>query len=701
MPYHPQRSYNGGDPNENYNNHGSQQSSFPSNYQYELPSSAPFQPHGFHPAAHPDSAYSRLRDQRHQGHEHSPASQPFSQHAQRPHPTLQPVRSQTTRTDSTVSPGADNLGPLSAGGGITGIAAGIASTHERQSGLQAIRGNPDNTHHYGHHPHSDAQYYASNPDLVAMDASSMSRTPGSYSSNVPLSRATDGSGNNNNNIHSSQFNPHYDGLNNGPYSQQRTSWSPMNEPINPNDIVDDGDDGFIPNPKRKSVLSALGKSSSHQSLAGGAGAAGAGAAVGGAAGTIGGRVNRQTSSSPDGGPSYDALPGEKSEWLVEQRASKKKLKWIVGIIIAILVLGGIAGGVAGGLLPSRNRSNSSSSGGGGGQSADDDSRINGDLNKDSQEIKDLMNNPNLHRVFPGMDYTPWGTQYPLCLKYPPSQNNVTRDMAVLSQLTNTVRLYGTDCNQTEMVLHAIDKLELKDMKLWVGVWIDNENKTTNDRQLEQMYDILKSTADKSVFKGVIVGNEVLFRGHRSPATLQMLSDYLEDVKSKLKDMNIDLPVTTSDLGDAWTAGLARVVDVVMSNIHPFFGGVPVDEAADWTYEFWDNKDSTLSRGPNTKKLISEVGWPSGGGSNCGNSQCSSSNSGAVAGINELNQFMEDWVCPALEKGTDYFWFEAFDEPWKEQYNEPGKEWEDKWGLMDPGRNLKPGIKIPSCGGKTI
>lgn len=46
-------------------------------------------------------------------------------------------------------------------------------------------------------------------------------------------------------------------------------------------------------------------------------------------------------------------------------------------------------------------------------------------------------------------------------------------------------------------------------------------------------------------------------------------------------------------------------------------------------------------------------------------------------------------------------FEAFDEPWKEQLNEPGKEWEDKWGLMDLARNLKPGVKIPDCGGKTI
>lgn len=37
------------------------------------------------------------------------------------------------------------------------------------------------------------------------------------------------------------------------------------------------------------------------------------------------------------------------------------------------------------------------------------------------------------------------------------------------------------------------------------------------------------------------------------------------------------------------------------------------------------------------------------------------------------------------------------------FNQPkkGQEWEDKWGLMDVDRNLKDGVKIPDCGGKTV
>ena len=46
-------------------------------------------------------------------------------------------------------------------------------------------------------------------------------------------------------------------------------------------------------------------------------------------------------------------------------------------------------------------------------------------------------------------------------------------------------------------------------------------------------------------------------------------------------------------------------------------------------------------------------------------------------------------------------FEAFDEPWKIVYDKGDQNWETAWGLMDPGRNLKDGLVIPDCGGKTV
>ncbi|OAT04665.1 murein transglycosylase [Blastomyces gilchristii SLH14081] len=113
----------------------------------------------------------------------------------------------------------------------------------------------------------------------------------------------------------------------------------------------------------------------------------------------------------------------------------------------------------------------------------------------------------------------------------------------------------------------MQRLELKDMKLWLGVWIDN-NATTNDRQMEQLYEIVRETKNKSVFMGVIVGNEVLYRGKNSNSpltTTTALVKYMQEVKSQLKSMGADMPVATSDLGDNWTPELAKEADVVMAN----------------------------------------------------------------------------------------------------------------------------------------
>ncbi|KAF2224167.1 glycoside hydrolase superfamily [Elsinoe ampelina] len=392
--------------------------------------------------------------------------------------------------------------------------------------------------------------------------------------------------------------------------------------------------------------------------------------------------------------------GEKAAWRDMDNAERKSRKRKIWIVIGIVLLLAIAGGVAGGILGTRNNGSSGSSG----SSAGSSSRSDG-LNADSKEIKALMNNKDLHKVFPAMDYTAFKTLYPDCLVDPPSQDNVTMDIAVLSQLTPAVRVYGTDCNQTEMIFTAIDRLNLNQtMKLWLGVWIDG-NSTTNDRQLTHMYDLLKKYPQDH-FLGVIVGNEALFRKEITETALTTL---LGEVKSNLTGMGINLSVSTSDLGSAWTQGLAAASDHVMGNIHPFFAGVPAPDAAGWTYVFWQGNNVAIAPEPTNaaagaipRNIISEVGWPSGGGNDCGTTaQCTAPDQGSVAGVPEMNQFMDNWVCGANNNGTMYFWFEAFDEPWKVKFNTAQEQWEDKWGLMTIDRKLKPGIKIPDCGGKTV
>ena len=459
----------------------------------------------------------------------------------------------------------------------------------------------------------------------------------------------------------------------------RRGYDPTYDPtqqaaIDPYSIADDGDDGFMQPPKRRSILN-VARQSSRETMGGGGAVAG-GAAAGAGAGVmrklstmVGQRNNNleaedtrydpvELSNSSSGGTQSGTLKkAERSDWLSQQKKGSHRMRWVLIILIGGVILIAVAGGIIGGVLASRNGGgNSSSASSGKTDNADSDTSANGDLGKDSAEIKALMNNKNLHKVFPGIDYTPWGTQYPLCEVYPPSQNNVTRDLAVLSQLTNAVRLYGTDCNQTEMVLHAIDRLALTDMKVWLGVWIDQDNTTTNDRQLKQMYKILDDTKDHTIFKGVIVGNEVLYRSSTDSTSYEpTLIETLKEVKTNITAKGWNLPIATSDLGDNWNGQIVSAVDVVMSNIHPFFAGVDVKKAADWTVDFWTNHDVVLTQGTNKKQVISETGWPSDGGCDSGSTAPCTAGQGAVAGVSEMNAFMEDWVCQALKNGTDYFW----------------------------------------------
>lgn len=481
-----------------------------------------------------------------------------------------------------------------------------------------------------------------------------------------------------------------DGYTNDPY-QGLTSRNDATHlgVFNPNEIADDGDDGLEYHRGQRTSMLSLPHSDRSRRAAAAAAAAGAG---GGAAA---GAMLSQGGSGNSGNGDFETAREKPSEWLQKNQSSSKKWRWVIIIIVLVVIIGAIVGGVVGSLMNNKKKNkDSSSSSSAQGDSADEDEAKNGDLNINSAEIKKLLNNADLHKVFPGMDYTPLNTQYPACIHNPASQNNVTRDVAVLSQLTNKIRLYGTDCNQTQMLLHAIDRLELKDTKVWLGVWQDN-NETTNARQLDQMWDILDEYG-QDPFEGIIVANEILFREEMTETELGSL---LDDVRTNLTKKKIDLPVATSDLGDDWTSALAQDSDYIMANIHPFFAGVTADKAAGWTYSFWENQNKQFWKTDKKKNIISETGWPTSGGTGCG--AATSCTEGSVAGIDELNTFMEDWVCAALKNGTNYFWFEAFDEPWKVKFNTKGKAWEDQWGLLTVNRELKDGVKIPDCDGQTV
>ncbi|CCF34942.1 endo-beta-1,3-glucanase [Colletotrichum higginsianum] len=605
-----------------------------------------------------------------------------------------------------ITPGADNFSDT-ASGGMAGIAYTVAERNARESGVDAMRNvgqaPPQARGQFQQPPNAPPQAY----NQPRGDAYEMTAAPRPYPGSLPdrdshsSLTALGGAG-----ASPARLSPasspygYNDYYNDNPYYQRHPGHLGV---VDPNSIADDGDDGLEYGRSRSGRNSMLSLSNSDRTGRSKAAAAGA-AAAGGAAAT-GLMANRNVSGYYDpkdvatgyqNGSAVDLGGQEKSEWLRNEKKSGKKWKICIIVAVVLVIIGAITGGIVGGLVSRSNREGGSSKSGQG-QSADDDKSSNGDLNINSSEIKELMNNKQLHKVFPGMDYTPINTQYPECIHNPPSQNNITRDLAVLSQLTNTIRLYGTDCNQTQMLIHSIQQLKMEDtIKIWMGVWQD-KNTTTNARQLEQMWDILDVYGDK-YFEGVIVANEILFRQEMTEAALGNL---LAEVRTNLTAKGLSLPVATSDLGDDWTASLAAKSDYIMANIHPFFSGTNANDAAMWTYAFWENQAGGFFKPDKKKNVIAEVGWPTKGGMNCGDGTAVNCPTRSVAGISELNELLDEWVCPALANGTNYFWFSAFDEPWKIKFNEKNKEWEDQWGLMDVNRNIKSGVVIPDCGGKTV
>ena len=128
----------------------------------------------------------------------------------------------------------------------------------------------------------------------------------------------------------------------------------------------------------------------------------------------------------------------------------------------------------------------------------------------------------------------------------------------------------------------------------------------------------------------------------------------------------------------------------MANVHPWFANTTIDDAAGWTYTFFQDTDiaqaEALSNNP--KMYIAETGWPTKS-SDAGNE----SNGALTASVANLQTFLDTFVCQANTNGTGYFFFEYFDEAWKDAQFGGVEGW---WGLFDKDRNLKAGLTIPTC-----
>lgn len=376
-----------------------------------------------------------------------------------------------------------------------------------------------------------------------------------------------------------------------------------------------------------------------------------------------------------------------SEWLEKEKRGSQKTRWII-ILVAILVLACVIGGISYAVLhksgsnatsdSDSSSDNSNPSSGPGSNSGSSSGPGPTFLTWDNKVVDlKITQNPAYKKSLYGLNYGPVNASYPGCTN---TLGDVIEDVKLLSQLTNRLRLYGMDCNAANYTLQAIELLGLN-MTIVPTIWVD-KNLTTYQRQYNDLFNNLKQHGFKHI-EGISVGNEVLFRQEVNATDLFAR---INDVRKKVLAMQgapRNLPVFTSDLGSNVNQSFVTNVDIAFANVHPYFAGVSAQQGTNWTFLFFEQNDVINVVKQNKTAVLSEVGWPSAGGSN----------QAAIASLPNEQIFVSQFICAANTKGYKYYYFEAFDTPWKTAMF---TLLEGSWGLFYPDRTLKPGIVIPDC-----
>lgn len=85
------------------------------------------------------------------------------------------------------------------------------------------------------------------------------------------------------------------------------------------------------------------------------------------------------------------------------------------------------------------------------------------------------------------------------------------------------------------------------------------------------------------------------------------------MNNTIKGMSLSkhLPVGVSDAGGLLTVYLSEKIDYFMANVHPWFGALAIDDAAAWTWQFfqWNNVEIANNATNKPATFIAETGWP--------------------------------------------------------------------------------------------
>lgn len=222
---------------------------------------------------------------------------------------------------------------------------------------------------------------------------------------------------------------------------------------------------------------------------------------------------------------------------------------------------------------------------------------------------------------------------------------------------SSVRLYSTDCGGLSAIGAAA---ATHNLKLVLGVYISPSGISV---AAEQVTDITTwASGNYAAVEMIVVGNEAIFNNY---ADASSLASFISSTKAILRAAGYTGPVTTTEpmnVLQKTSSILCPVVDVLASNIHPFFNpSVTASSAGAFVADALTELETLC--GDTRAAYNLETGWPHGG----------KANGEAVPGMEEQRLAIE--AIRGLAGGKSAF-FSFVDDLWKH----PGDlDVEQSWG----------------------
>jgi len=261
-------------------------------------------------------------------------------------------------------------------------------------------------------------------------------------------------------------------------------------------------------------------------------------------------------------------------------------------------------------------------------------------------------------VIQGFAFSPFRANQDPTHNILPTEAEIDADLALVAGKVKAVRTYSV-----QGTLASIPELAQRyDMNVAVGAWVD-DHREKNEEQLQTAIRLADSHIN---VVRVLIGNEVLLRGDLPIAELEKLLDRARDA--------IEQPVGTAETWNTWLTHpeLAQHVDFIGVHLLPYWEGVPVDQAIDYSLAQFKRLQKAY---PHKPIVIAEIGWPSRGRTH------------ESAQASEANEalFLRRFLARAQKDGLTYYIMEAFDQPWKAFMEGAVGSY---WGVYDVNRKPK-------------